>query len=91
LARTPIKTLWLVRRAEVLAAMGEPGGAKTDLAQALVEANRVLESKVTGLHLLSRAKVLIAMGLTQEAREDLEGCLAVAPGFVDCRLLLRQL
>ncbi len=91
LARTPIKTLWLVRRAEVLAVMGEPGGAKTDLAQALVEANRVLESKVTGLHLLSRAKVLVAMGLTQEAREDLEGCLAVAPGFVDCRLLLRQL
>jgi hypothetical protein len=35
--------------------------------------------------------VLVAMGLTQEAREDLEGCLAVAPGFVDCRLLLRQL
>ncbi len=91
LARTPIKTLWLVRRAEVLAAMGEPGGAKTDLAQALAEANRVLGNKVTGLHLLSRAKVLIAMGLTQEAREDLEGCLAVAPGFVDCRLLLRQL
>ena len=91
LSRTPIKTLWLVRRAEVLAAMGEPARAKTDLAQALVEANRVLESKVTGLHLFSRAKVLIAMGLTQEAREDLEGCLAVAPGFVDCRLLLRQL
>ena len=91
LARAPIKTLWLVRRAEVLAAMGEPAQAKTDLGQALAEANRVLENKVTGLHLLSRAKVLIAMGLTQEAREDLEGCIAVAPGFVDCRLLLRQL
>jgi tetratricopeptide (TPR) repeat protein len=91
LARTPNKTLWLVRRAEVLAAMGQPAQAKTDLGQALVEANRVLESKVTGLHLFSRAKVLIEMGLTQEAREDLEGCLALAPGFVDCRLLLRQL
>ena len=91
LARAPIKTLWLVRRAEVLAAMGEPAQAKNDLGQALAEANRVLENKVTGLHLLSRAKVLIAMGLTQEAREDLEGCVAVAPGFVDCRLLLRQL
>jgi predicted Zn-dependent protease len=91
LSRASIKTLWLVRRAEVLAAMGDTARAKNDLGQALVEANRVLESKVTGLHLLSRAKVLIAMGLTQEAREDLEGCLALAPGFVDCRLLLRQL
>ena len=91
LARKPIKTLWLVRRAEVLAAMGETGRAKSDLGQALAEANRVLESKVTGLHLFSRAKVLVAMGLFQEAKEDLEDCVALAPGFVDCTLLLRQL
>ncbi len=91
LARASIKTLWLLRRAEVLTAMGQGGEAQTELARALAEANRVLENKVTGLHLLSRAKVLVAMGLFQDARDDLEDCVVLAPGFVDCRLLLRQL
>jgi hypothetical protein len=35
--------------------------------------------------------VLIAKGLFQDAKEDLEDCVALAPGFVDCRVLLRKL
>jgi tetratricopeptide (TPR) repeat protein len=91
LRRAPIKTLWMLRRAEVLAAMGQVPQAESELERALAEANRVLEEKLTGVHLLSRARVLIAMGLFQDAREDLEDCVALAPGFVDCRVLLRKL
>jgi predicted Zn-dependent protease len=91
LARSPIKTLWLLRRAEVLAAMGQAAEAESELTRALTEANRVLEKKVTGIHLLSRAKVLIALGRFQDARHDLEDCVALAAGFVECRVLLRKL
>ena len=79
-----MKTLALVRRAEVRAAMGQSAQARADLETALAEANRVLDRKVTAIHLLSRAKVLIALGRVEEARSDLEGC--VASGSCFCRL-----
>ncbi|MGB7946351.1 MAG: hypothetical protein WCH75_01590 [Candidatus Binatia bacterium] len=91
LTRSRVKTLWLVRRAEVRAATGQSAEALADLRTALAEANRILDRKVTAIHLLSRAKVLIAMGRIEEARSDLEGCIGLAPAFVDCRTLLNNL
>jgi tetratricopeptide (TPR) repeat protein len=91
IARAPVKTLWLLRRAEVLAAMGQTAQAQSELQAALAEANSVLERKITAIHLLSRAKVLIAMARLEEARADLDDCVGLTPGFVDCRTLLNRL
>jgi len=89
--RASAKTLWLLRRAEVRAAMGQLAQAKLDQEAALTEANRVLEKKVTPIHLLSRAKVLIAMARLEEAKSDLEDCVGLVPRFAECRQLLENL
>ena len=91
IARLPVTTPWLLRRAEVRAAMGQQAQANIDLAAALTEANKVLEKKVTPIHLLSRAKVLIAMARFKEARLDLEDCVGLVPRFAECRQLLASL
>jgi tetratricopeptide (TPR) repeat protein len=91
IARLPVKTLWLLRRAEVRAAMGQEAQTKVDLDEALIEANKVLEKKITPIHLLSRAKVLIAMARFREARLDLEDCVGLVPRFAECRQLLGTL
>ena len=91
IARLPVKTLWLLRRGELHAAMGEEAQTKLDLDEALIEANKVLEKKITPIHLLSRARVLIAMARFKEARLDLEDCVGLAPRFPGCRQLLATL
>jgi tetratricopeptide (TPR) repeat protein len=91
LARTPMKTTLLLRRAEILAGSGQQAQAQTELAKALEESNRALQKRITGLNLLSRAKVLMAMGRFEEARSDLENCLSLAPMFAECAQLLNQL
>jgi hypothetical protein len=89
--RAPVKTLWLLRRAEVRTAMGQPDQAQADLEAALAEANRVLGRKITPIHLLSRAKVLIAMARFADARSALDSCVELVPGFAECRQLLDNL
>jgi tetratricopeptide (TPR) repeat protein len=90
-ARAPVKTLWLLRRAEVRTEMGQLKEAQDDQEAALAEANRVLGRKITPIHLLSRAKVLIAMARFNEARSDLEECVGLVPRFAECRQLLASL
>jgi tetratricopeptide (TPR) repeat protein len=90
-ARAPVKTTLLLRRAEILAASGEPAQAQTELAKALDEANRALHKRITGLNLLARAKVLMAMGRLEEAKSDLENCHNLVPTFAQCVELLKQL
>lgn len=89
--RAPIRTLWLLSRAEVLRAMGQTTEAQAELKTALGEANRALQKRPTSLHLLARAKVLRAMGRFDEAREDLQVCLKITPRFPECRELLSTL
>jgi tetratricopeptide (TPR) repeat protein len=88
LPRTPIKTLWLLSRAEVLSAMGQAAQAQLELNAALEDANQALQKRPTAIHLLSRAKVLTALGRHEDAREDLLICLQIAPRFAECRQLL---
>jgi tetratricopeptide (TPR) repeat protein len=87
-ARTPVKTLWLLRRAEVLSAMGQAAEARGELDIALESANRALEKRPTALNLVARAKTLLALGRLDEAREDLQICLQINPRYAECRELL---
>jgi tetratricopeptide (TPR) repeat protein len=91
LARAPVKTTLLLRRAEILSASGQEAQAQTEISKAFDEANRALNKRITGLNLLLRAKVLMAMGRFEEARSDLENCLSLAPTFAQCSDLLNQL
>ncbi len=70
MAASPVKTTWLLRRAEVLRAAGREAEARQALDTALIEADRVLGRRATAIHLLSRARVHLAMGNKQPAQED---------------------
>ena len=88
MARLPIKTEWLLRKADVLEAMGRQDAARTQREAALAEAERVLGERATGIHLVSRAKALLALGRPESASIDLEAALAKSPQFTEARDLL---
>jgi tetratricopeptide (TPR) repeat protein len=91
LTRAPIKTGWLLRRAEILSATGQNAEADGELQVALEDANKALQKRPTAIHLLARAKVLLALGRLEEAREDLQICIQISPRFVECNKLLNTL
>jgi tetratricopeptide (TPR) repeat protein len=86
-----VKTDWYLKRAAVLAAMGQT--AETDRAhsQALAEANRALARRPTALHLVARAKVYQAQGQLEAAKQDLRLAVDKAPQFTEAQDLLKKL
>lgn len=91
LARAQIKTDWLLRRADVLAARGDVGGARAARQAALAEARRVVQRRPTALSLLARARAQRALGHIAEARADAELALHKSPRFRDAQILLDEL
>ena len=91
LTRASVKTEWHLRRADVLAASGQPEKARAELERALVEANRILVKRPTGMHLFSRARVYLAMGRLDAAKRDLRVAVRKAPRFAEANELLRKL
>ena len=91
MARLPIKTDWLLRKADVLEAMGRPDEARAQREAALAEADRVLGERATGIHLVSRARALLALGRPESASIDLEAALAKSPQFTEARELLARI
>lgn len=91
LNRAPVKTEWLLRRADVLEQIGKPAEARAEREAALAEAERSLASRTTGLHLLSRARALIALGRVEEARRDLNLAISKSPRFREATDLLKTL
>ncbi len=86
-----VKTEWYLKRAAVLALMGQT--AETDRAhsQALAEANRALAKRPTALHLVARAKVYQAQGQLEAAKQDLRLAVDKAPQFTEAQDLLKKL
>ena len=91
LASAAVKTDWYLRRAEVLAALGQTEAADTARAHALAECNRVLANRPTALNLLARAKVYQALGQLEAAKQDLRLAVETAPSFTDAQDLLKKL
>ncbi len=91
LARASGKTPWYLRRAEVLAAIGEAEAASLAREGALMEATRLLGKRPTAVHRFSRAKVYIAMGRLEEAERELRLVVQRAPRFAEATRLLRKL
>ncbi len=91
LAEVSGKTDWYLRRAEVLAAMGQTEAADKAHAQALAEANRILAKRPTALKRLARAKVYQAMGQLEAAKQDLRLVMQAAPHLSETDILLKKL
>jgi tetratricopeptide (TPR) repeat protein len=91
LAAASVKTEWYLRRAEVLAAMGQTAAAKLAQEQALKEANRVLAKRPNALKRLARAKVYQALGQLEEAKQDLRLAVQTAPRLTEAQDLLKKL
>jgi len=91
LAEASGKTEWYLRRAEVLAAMGQTEAADKAYAHALAEANRVLAKRPTALKRLARAKVYQAMGQLEAAKQDLRLVMQAAPSLTEADTRLKQL
>jgi tetratricopeptide (TPR) repeat protein len=91
LSRAHRKTTWLLRRGEVLAAMGQPDAAQMAREQALAEVNQTMTKRVTAIHRLYRAKVYLALGRVEEAKDDLRLAIQMAPNFAGAKDLLRKL
>jgi len=87
----PVKTGLLIRRAEIYEKAGQPAQAREDREQALVEANKVLAKRSSGIHLFSRAKVYVALERPEDAMRDLEQVVLKSPKFLEAKKLLAKL
>jgi tetratricopeptide (TPR) repeat protein len=91
LATAPVRTGLLLRRADVHEQAGRTKQAKEDREQALIEADKVLARRATGIHLLSRARAYIALGRPEEAKRDLERVVQKSPKFLEAKNLLAEI
>jgi len=91
LAEASGKTEWYLRRAEVLAAMGQTEEVDKAHVLALAEANRVLAKRPSALKRLARAKVYQAMGQLEAAKQDLRLVMEAAPSLTEPDILLKKL
>jgi tetratricopeptide (TPR) repeat protein len=81
LALAPVKTGWLLRRAQVSEVMGEPRLARTTRQQALREAHRVVQRHGSSIAFTQRATVYLELGFRDAARRDVERALALSPRY----------
>lgn len=91
LAAAAVKTEGYLRRAEVLAAMGQTEAADSARTHALAEANRAFSKRPTALHRVARAKVYQGLGQLEAAKQDLRLAVQTAPRFTDAQNLLKRL
>lgn len=91
LAVTPVKTEWLLRRAQILSVAGKAADAERDRLRALDEANRSLSKRSSAIHLVSRARANFALGRLDEAIRDLRLALDQSPRMDEAHALLRQI
>ncbi len=88
LASAPVKTRWLLVRAELRAAGGHAESAAADRRAALAEAQRLVARRPTPLAWTARAAALHALGRDAEARRDLERALKRSPELTPATELL---
>jgi len=81
LALAPVKTGWLLRRAQVLDVIGEPRLARSTRQQALSEAHRVAQRHANSMAFTQRAIVYLELGFHDAARRDVEHALALSPRY----------
>ncbi len=90
LAQIPVKTSWLLKRAEVLELLDEPQQADAVRQEALAEANRVLEKRFTAMNRLTRSKVYIASRRYGDAYCELQRVVAQAPQLQEAQQLFEK-
>jgi len=91
LGRGALETRWLLKRADVLERMGQPGEAQAARLRALSTANAALRRRPTSANLVSRAEVQLALGERDAARRDLEQALRNSPQLESARAMLSEL
>lgn len=91
LAAASVKTEWYLRRAAMLASLGQTAAADQARTNALAEANRAFAKRPTALHRVARAKVYQAMGQLEAAKQDLRLAVGEAPRFIEAQDLLKKL
>lgn len=91
LPNLPIKSDWLLLRADQHAAAGRPEQARQDRETALHEADQRLTLRPTDFTRLTRARALVALGRKQEATLEVESVVAHAPNLEEARVLLEQI
>lgn len=77
----PVKTSWLLRRAQVLEVAGNPRLARATRQAALSEAQRVAREHGTSMAYTQRAQVYLELGFHEAARRDVERALQLSPGY----------
>lgn len=77
----PVKTGWLLRRAQVLEVVGEPRLARRTRQQALREAHRVAQQHANSMAFTQRATVYLELGFHDAARRDVERALELSPRY----------
>lgn len=77
----PVKTSWLLRRAQVLEVAGEPRLARTTRQAALREAQRVAREHGNSMAYTQRAEVYLELGFHAAARRDVERALQLSPRY----------
>jgi tetratricopeptide (TPR) repeat protein len=77
----PVKTSWLLRRAQVLDVAGDPRLARATRQAALREAQRVAREHESGMAYTQRAQVYLELGFHAAARRDVERALQLSPRY----------
>ena len=91
LERAVVRTVWLLRRAEVYEAAGNGAQREVALRAALAEANRVLERRRMPVYLVMRGEVYLTIGDLDAALRDAEEARAAAPEFPKLHELLTSI
>jgi len=81
LVLAPIKTSWLLRRAQVLEVSGEPRVARSTRLAALREAHRVAREHGSSMAYTQRAQVYLELGSQAAARRDVARALSLSPRY----------
>jgi len=88
--QSPVKSDWLLLRADVHEDAGHAALARRDRSSALHEAERILRKRPTLLSRVTRAKAQLALGRRRAAVRELEQVLRRAPKLEEARQLLLQ-
>ena len=88
IAAAPRKADWLLLRADLQTAAGDPAGAAADREAALREIEAAMTRRHSDLTRLARAKALLSLGRAPEALSDLQAVASRSPQLPEARDLL---
>ncbi len=91
LPNLPVKTEWLLIRAEQHAAAGRSTNARQDREDALREADTRIAVRSTDFARMARAKALRALGRHEDAIKELEMVVSHSPKLDEARMLLDEI